>query len=104
MKKMGAMVWSMLWVLSLASVVKAVTVSNVFPVNVSIEGFSHKNVRLSGNKGRNGVLDYRSMKRLCQTKEFWCKARGSPRGKIDELIVYLVRVRSSFNELPCVSQ
>ncbi|WP_345241582.1 hypothetical protein [Pontibacillus salipaludis] len=104
MKKMGAMVWSMLWVLSLASVMKVVTISNVFPVNVSIEGFARKNVRLGGNKGRNGVLDYRSMKSICQAKEFWCKARGSPRGKIDELIVYLVRVRSSSDELPCVSQ
>lgn len=104
MEKMSAMFWSMMWVLSLASVVKVVTVSNVFPVNVSMEGSAYKNVLLHRNKGRKGVLDFRSVKRLCQAKEFWCKARGSPRGEIDELIVYLVRVRLSFNELPCVSQ
>ncbi|KGP92753.1 hypothetical protein N780_14800 [Pontibacillus chungwhensis BH030062] len=103
MKRMVAIVWSMMWVMSLASVVKVVTVSKEFLNNVSVRSFAQEIVQSGGYKGREGVLDFRSMNSLCQAKEFWCKARGSPRGKIDELIVYLVRVRSRSNELPSVS-
>ncbi|QST00023.1 hypothetical protein IMZ31_18520 [Pontibacillus sp. ALD_SL1] len=103
MKSMVAIVWSMMWVLGLAAVVKVASVSEEFLKIVSVRSFAQEIVQSGGYKGRVGVLDFRSMNSLGQAKEFWCKARGSPRRKIDELIVYLVRVRSRSNELPYVS-